>query len=584
MKIKAFLRKMVESARPAFNRFWVPTLFSWTMTGVLVASTYDRFPGAEPKQRLSLALLSGLLTSLCAVLFWERRGIHKTWVSRRGGNLVALPVAAFVTIATYTMLKDLTLQPLSRHVAFCVFLFLTFLIIPNMGRGRNIEMYSIKLFTNAVVAALFSGVLFLGLSFIILTVSTLFGLNIPSLTYLRLWILMAGAVAPFLFMAGIPETGWKPEEERYPALLKNLVLFVITPLAAAYTAILYLYFAKILVTRQWPVGLVSHLVLWYSLLGVALLFFLWPLSQNPWGAAFSKHFPMTVIPLLGMMFVSVGIRIRHYGITENRYYVAALGLWVLGSMLYLSLSKNVKSVALPASLAFVVLLSVLGPWSSFASAKLSQNLRLEGLLGKYGMLEKGAIIPTANAEEIPTGDRREFAQILFYFDRNHSLEDVKYLPDGFSMTKFQDVFGFSYTESPLVEDYFCYVVTPWSLDTGGYRYLFDFTRPFSGESNVTSLAQGGIGVTYDRSKFLLSVTLDGNPQWTQSLNDMTQELFSKCGPGQFNLDPQEMTFTGKGTDLDMKVIITEVLAAQRSDAEGIATRQISFLLLVRNAP
>jgi len=57
-----------------------------------------------------------------------------------------------------------------------------------------------------------------------------------------------------------------------------------------------------------------------------------------------------ILPLLAMMFIAMGIRINAYGITENRYFVLAAGLWVTGSMLYLIISKEPRNVYLPASL------------------------------------------------------------------------------------------------------------------------------------------------------------------------------------------------------------------------------------------
>ena len=148
------------------------------------------------------------------------------------------------------------------------------------------------------------------------------------------------------------------------------------------------------------------------------------------------------------MLFSIGIRIKFYGITENRYYVLVLGLWVLGSMLYLNLAKARKTVVLPVSLAIVVALSVIGPWSSFAVSKWSQNRRLERLCDQYGMADSGTISPSS---QVAQSDRREMAAILQYFDRYHNLADVKLLPQGFTLAQFEQVFGFSYadTEPPV---------------------------------------------------------------------------------------------------------------------------------------
>ena len=64
------------------------------------------------------------------------------------------------------------------------------------------------------------------------------------------------------------------------------------------------------------------------------------LDKNKWAYRFKHWFPKFILPILIMMFISIGIRIRQYGVTENRYFVIILGLWVLGIMLYFTFTKN----------------------------------------------------------------------------------------------------------------------------------------------------------------------------------------------------------------------------------------------------
>jgi len=59
--------------------------------------------------------------------------------------------------------------------------------------------------------------------------------------------------------------------------------------------------------------------------------------------------PKAIIPLLLVMFVCVGIRVNAYGVTENRYFAIALGVWVLVVMVYLALTGQ-KIVILSAGL------------------------------------------------------------------------------------------------------------------------------------------------------------------------------------------------------------------------------------------
>src|SRR5690606_32311453 len=155
------------------------------------------------------------------------------------------------------------------------------------------------------------------------------------------------------------------EHEDYSIVLKVLLLYIVIPLLTAYTAILYIYFIKIIISWEWPIGLVSHLVLWYALIVTAVLFLITPMrDENKWANIFSKWMPIIILPILIMMFISMGIRINAYGVTENRYYVVVMGLWIFGIMVYYSLVKKPLNILLPTTLAVIALLSVLGPLSS----------------------------------------------------------------------------------------------------------------------------------------------------------------------------------------------------------------------------
>lgn len=644
-RLSRSLARMASSAGPTFQRFWASVGCTVALTITLIRNLTGPYPRpTEMLNRLSLAMVAGILTSWCAVLLWEalkgqRGNYDKVRVQPAGqgadgpntgeqgadvqsadgqsaglgarsalmGNLIALAAAAIVTWATYTMLKGFTFVALSRHTAMCAFLFLLFFIIPHVRKNRGLGMYVVRLFVQAVIAVLFSAVMFIGLAGITFTVSSLFSLKISHYVYLRLWLIMAGIMAPFLFMAGIPRAGLTVERHEYPKVLSNLMVYVVTPLLTAYTFILYLYFAKILITRQWPVGLVSHLVLWYSVATTAVLYFVWPLaSVNKWAETFSRYFIKAVIPLLAMMFVSIGIRIKHYGITENRYYVLVLGLWVLGSMIYLNIAEARRgsegsnggsvergieggngasdgSIVLPVSLAIVVALSVLGPWSSFSVAKWSQNQRLEGLCAQYGIVKGGAIPPSS---EIPPADRREIIAIISYFDRYHNLSDVKFLPPGFAWTQFEQVFGFSRMADqgyvvPVQPMY--YEAANWSMDITGHRYLFDFTRPYYKDGTALSLSQGDVVAAYDLDSKSVTVKLNGQLEWEGSLPELIAGIVPKyeTESGRIEFRPEDMVFEATGANLGIRIVVTSMWGEADPLGGEPVVHQAAFFLLIR---
>lgn len=584
-KFGRLLSKVRVLVGPTFRRFWVSVAFTVAVTTTSIMATTGRFSDDwELMGRVSLALLAGLLTSWCTILSWERRVSSGEALSSDAtpatGNIAALLLSAVVAGGTFAMVNGMTFVSVSRHVAICAFLLLMFFIIPNLRRTRSFEVYIVRLFSQAVVAVMFAAVMFLGLAAIALTVSALFSLTVPSDFYIRIWLVMFGVLAPFIFMAGIPGPEEVVEDHSYPKILNNLVLYVVTPLLTAYSLILFAYFAKILITWQWPVGLVGHLVLWYSLVGTAVLYFVWPLAlKNKWAEAFSKYFTIALIPLLVMMFVSMGIRIKYYGITENRYYVLVVGLWVLGSMLYLNLSRAKKSIVLPISLAIVVLFSVLGPWSSFSVSKWSQNRRLEGLCTKYGMIRDGSIVPSS---EVSPSDRDEIRAIVQYFDRYHDLSDVRVLPEGFTLDQFDEVFGFSYVEGESGERRRVqYVAGEYSLDIGEFQYLFHFTEPFRGTDRIHRLSQGDVGAAYDRDNQRITVTLAGKMEWEQCLTEFVLEIQSKYGATESaELLPGDMVIEAETPDLRIKVVVVSISATVDPVARQTVVHEAEFVVLV----
>ncbi len=224
-----------------------------------------------------------------------------------------------------------------------------------------------------------------------------------------------------------------------------LVLYIIMPLISVYTIILYIYFGKIIITRQWPEGLVSHLVLWYSAISAAVLFFITPLlNEKAWPRRYMKYFPKAILPLIVMMFISIGIRINAYGVTENRYFVVALGIWVFLVMIYFSTTKKLRNIVLPISLAVITIISVFGPFSSYSVSKYSQNKRLNKIFVKNNMIKDNKVIKAS--AKVTDEDARQITSILNYFERNHSLRDIKELPEDFKTADMEKVLGVKYSE------------------------------------------------------------------------------------------------------------------------------------------
>ncbi|HOL15065.1 MAG TPA: DUF4153 domain-containing protein, partial [Bacillota bacterium] len=390
----------------------------------------------------------------------------------------------------------------------------------------------------------------------------------------------AGIFAPAFFLADIPSGDQDLEPEGYPKVISVLLSYIVIPLILAYCAILYVYFVKILVTRQWPELMVSHLVLWYAIISTLVIFCIYPLRRaNRWIKAFTSYFPILILPLLGLMFVAMGIRVAAYGITENRYYVLAAGLWVTGSMLYLIFSRSTRNVFLPASLALVAILSVCGPWSSYSVSILSQNRHFEKIAAEYNMIQDGKIVKTDAA--MPKEAQNEISSIILYFDRYHGLNRLQALPDGFETSQMEELFGFPLYPSPVIPDdgiYIHYALDEaenfW--DISGYDYLMQFSP--AGQS----LQVGEYEVIYDPEKYELTIMRQEEAVYSQSAAKIAMNLYRdnpEKDKGLYSKD--EMSYFDRTEDLELLYVFTQFGGWENIDADEFNIEYMTFYLFVK---
>lgn len=582
MKITSWFKNIIIGLYRSLKRFPVTIMFS-TAVAVMLITISELQPIhnrdlMDTLERITMILALGVPISLCIKLFFERKEGEK-----RVKLMLYYGVGALILILYYFfLLNDLNMVSGSRYAAVTLTLYLAFIYIPYLPKKEQFEMYTIKLFTGFFTTALYSVVLFLGLAAILFTVDKLLGVEIVSKVYYYTWLFVVCVFAPSYFLADIPGKEQQFTVESYPKLLRILVLYIVMPLLAVCTAILYMYFIKIIVTRQWPVGLVSHLVLWYSVIAAGILFFITPIKdKNNWADRFFLWFPKIILPILVMMFISMGIRINAYGVTENRYYVIVLGLWSAGIMIYFAFIKKRRNIILPLALSVIALVSVFGPLSSFSVSKISQNNRLAGILERNNMLKKGGI--EAAQGEVSGEDRDEISRILDYFNRSHSLKDVKYLSGDFKMEDMERVFGFPYEDyyyhSPGGYFYIAPDKPDRPIDISGYDYMFDMRSLH----NTMGEDEDTISAIYSHESSIIKISLNGNPAYEKELNDFAKSLMGKYeGIPEGNVIPAEqMIFIDENEKIKVKFIFMNISGSKDTSSGSVAINGLDFYMLVK---
>ncbi|MGH4137692.1 DUF4153 domain-containing protein [Clostridium sp.] len=533
----------------------------------------------ETLSRITMASALGIPLSLCINLFFERLEKYKKIsliASYLGGTVLLI-------LYYYLFLKDIGMMgmiSMSRYIAFSLILYLIFLIISYIPSHADFEIFVVRVFTRFFTTSLYSLVLYLGLAAILFTVDKLLGINIKGELYYYTFLVVAGIFAPAFFLAGLPTKDEKLTLNDYSRLLNVLVLYIIMPLISVYTIILYIYFGKIIITRQWPEGLVSNLVLWYSVLSAAVLFFISPLfNEKSWTKRYMKYFPKAILPLIVMMFFSIGIRINAYGVTENRYFVVALGIWAFLTMIYFATAKKLRNIALPLFLAIITFISVFGPFSSYSVSKYSQNKRLTKIFVKNNMINDSNVIKAGTV--VNTEDSRQISSILNYFERNHSLKDVKALPKDFKTSDLEKVLGVKYTDeyNNGSNGYFYFnssgALKP--IDISGYDYFFDSRNSQQQGSNAD------FSINFDYESSILKINKDGKDIYKKDLLEFTNILMDKYGDNQNqkNIPSDEMCFEDENGKVKIKIQFHNISGNKNSSSGKMESKDLQFYVLVK---
>ncbi|MBP2630568.1 MAG: hypothetical protein H6Q70_1196 [Firmicutes bacterium] len=405
------------------------------------------------------------------------------------------------------------------------------------------------------------------------TINTLFLLEISYKVYFDIGLIVVGIFAPVFFLGDLPKNHQELTLSSYPKVIKILLLYIVMPLITAYSITLYAYFAKILITMQWPEGIVSNLVIWYSIISVVVIFAIYPLREgNRWAKSFSQWFPIIVIPLLAMMFVALSIRINAYGITENRYFSLIAGLWILACMIYLIVVKKARTILLPISVAVLALLIVTGPWNCFSVSTASQSARFEHILNKYDLLEAGKI--TKTSKEISDDDKQEIRSILAYFNRYKKLSELKVLPMDFKMEQMQAIFGFARTGQSVM--YFNHRIKEQNnvVDIRGFDYYFDvLTKDVTIQKDDIP-----VSIVYTGNNGEVQIMRLGQLIYSGNINDIALKIHH-ANQNNVSLSSEDMTVTDQNENVKVVYIIKNISGI--NDNEGSTIKSVTFSLLIK---
>jgi len=426
-KIKSFLPDM----KKAIERFPL-TVFCSVVVFILSVYLVEN-PELKNENLLNelhkMVILLGMSIPLTLALELAREKYlsgKNRWVIRSVNALITL---VFIIFYRFYYLSgknsSSTLDSLEQLMATGIIFFLCFLLVPVIGKKDEEEKYFQSVIVDKTVTILFSVVLFLGLIAVFATIDGLSLIKLDSNIYIETWLFVVFVFSVIFFLSKLKKVDESLENYEIHKIFKFLIYFIVIPLITTYTGILYVYFGKMLITRSWPQGLVSHLILWYTIFSLFIMIMVTPMAKKDSVArVFKKYFPFASLPLLVLSIVSISKRISQYGVTPSRYFVVLLAMWLIFCMVS-SIFKARLSVIL-ISLITVVYISVFTPVNNRRITLMSQNKRFEKILVKHGLLKDGKLV---KKPELAKEKKYEVTDVLNYIlginDRRNDIENLK---------------------------------------------------------------------------------------------------------------------------------------------------------------
>lgn len=390
-RLRALAAGFAREALRVPLRFPVPLLcaLAWT---VFMSTNWGKYLYGSAlestvQEQMRLYLPVALFASLAGHLLAESRG-WKPWA----GILAASAGAGVVAVFTWGALGGYENVVTARWWLAMPAASLCAVCAPFLRRGVNDDAawrFITASLRGAGLALGIAAVTTIGLVALVHAIEVLFGVEgIPQRVYTTIWTTCFGTGAAWIALAAIPRMFGSPANGPPPPWERRVVAGLLVPLGLIYLLLVYLSALLALVRWQLPEGTIGATIACLAAFGVAVWLAAWPWrTEGPallrlWG----RWLPLTLPVPVALLVIAALERIGAYGVTESRYGLLLLAVWLAGLAVYGMLARPPRLMAAPASLAVLLLLAAFGPWGAGPVSTRSQLAQLESLLITHGDL------------------------------------------------------------------------------------------------------------------------------------------------------------------------------------------------------
>ncbi|HTB31177.1 MAG TPA: DUF4153 domain-containing protein [Bacteroidia bacterium] len=421
------LQSLAQETVSVIKRFPLSVLSAILLTFSFMWLTHEGWDLKDAEKfflaKLSMCSALGLSLFIATALLSEAKGHSRNAKIIVQLITLGLIVAYYFTIDNY---ENFNLDSFTRFSLYIIatHLFVAFAAFTGPNRINGFWQFNKTLFLRGLLSGLYTCVLYGGIALAFWLLDDLLHISIIYTKYAYTWYFLSGILNTFIFLGGVPKDLTQLEADTsYPKGLKAFTQFVLLPLVTLYLLILYIYFAKIVIHWSLPKGYISYLVISFSIMGILSLLLIYPLrnmEENKWIKIFSRWFYVALYPLIVLLGVSIFHRISEYGITEHRYFILVLAIWLVFIAAYFLFGKKENIKIIPVTLFLLAIITSAGPLSAFSVSHHSQKNRLEKILTANGILVNNRIVKTNKA--IPDTVSDDINSILRYMENAHTID------------------------------------------------------------------------------------------------------------------------------------------------------------------
>jgi len=418
------LRDLADEALTASRRFPLPAAAALGVTvfGLAEEHKVELLQGAVLNSQAIQFLILGFFATLLAKLVAERRGADTYGFGGVLGVALVPPLLAlnaFVVGSSWTAGHDFFPDPAMAFL-FAGFVFLIMATPYRAGESGNAALWEFNriTLTGMVFGFTVAVILGAGLTAVLFALEELFGIDVPHKLNSDIWIVCFCLIWPWRALSSMPSGFDPPQGDYCPRWIGFIARYVYVPLASVYLVILYAFAVKIGIEWDLPKGQIAWLVCWFALVGVATKLTIYPLRET--GNRLLRLFDRLFFPALflpaGLLAIAVGVRVHAYGLTEERYLLILLTVWLFAIAAFFTFGGR-RLVVAPLLLGVLLTLASGGPWGAVETSIRSQIARLEPILVDNGLLTEDRLAPLDKS--VPFETSKRISGIVTYLAAGH---------------------------------------------------------------------------------------------------------------------------------------------------------------------